>query len=187
MWRAVDAALEYDPTPWPAFQPADGDRAADSDRRYAKLEAAYTGSDRWRPTVTVTTARAADVQFADGARSASTLGERVTATLSSNFALSDAHFLNATAERETHRFRQRGAPTPFGDPNQSQRLTARGAAVEYQYRGMRTFGSLSARFDRHDAFDDAFAWMVSAGRLKAGVARGSDTRGDDSFDEPPPG
>ena len=164
VWRAVDAALEYDPTPWPAFVPADGDRAADSNRRYGKLEAAYEGSSRWRPTLTVTTARAADAQFADGVRTASTLGERVTATLSSNFALADAHFLNATVERETHRFRQRGAPTPFGDPNQHQRLTARGAAAEYQYRGSRTFGSLSARFDRHDAFDDAFAWHAAVAR-----------------------
>lgn len=178
VWRAVDAALEYDPTPWPAFRPADGDRAADSDRRYGKLEAAYAGSERWRPSLTVTTARAADAQFADGDRIASTLGERVTATLSSNFALADAHFLNATAERETHRFQQRGAATPFGDPNQSQRVTARGAAVEYQYRGTRTFGSLSARFDRHNAFDDALAWhaalarALGPGRAFASVATG---------------
>ena len=162
--RAVEAELEYDPTPWPAFVPADGDRAADSERRYGKLEAAYQGFQRWEPTLTVTAARAADAQFADGLEIASTLGERVTVSFSNNFALAAAHFLNATVERETHRFRQRGASTPFGDPNQRQRLEARGAAVEYQFRGARTFASLSARFDRHDAFDNAFAWHAAIAR-----------------------
>ena len=162
--RAVSAEVEYDPTPWPAFRPADGDLVADSERRYGKIEAGHTGFERWRPTLTVTAARATDVQYADGGRTASTLGERVTATFSNNFVLADAHFLNVTAERETHRFRQRGAATPFGDPNQRQRLAARSGALEYQFRAPRTFASLSARFDRHDAFDDAFAWHAAIAR-----------------------
>ena len=162
--RTVSAKLEYDPSPWPAFRPADGDLTADSERRYGKIEAGYVGFGRWRPTLTVTAVRAADAQYAAGARTASTLGERLTATLSSNFALADAHLLNATVERESHRFRQRGTPSPFGDPNQSQRLTAHGAAVEYQFRAVRTFASLSARFDRQDAFDDAFSWHAAIAR-----------------------
>ena len=162
--RAVDAELEYDPTPFPAFVPADGDRGADLRRRYAKLEASHTGSARWQPTLTVTTARAHDVQFADGTQIAATLGERVTTTFSNNFTLSTAHYLNATLERESQRFRQRGAVTPFGNPNQRQQVDARGAAAEYQFRGPHTFASLSARFDAQDEFDDAVAWNAAIAR-----------------------
>ncbi len=176
--RTVSAELEYDPSRWPTFRPTDGDLTADSERRYGKLEAGYTRSDRWQPTLTVTAVRAADAQYADGARTASTLGERVTATFSNNFTLADAHFLNATIERETHRFHQRGTPSFFGDPNQRQRLTAQGAAMEYHFRAPRTFASLSARFDRHDAFDDAFSWhaalarALGPGRVFANVGTG---------------
>ena len=162
--REVEADLEYDPTPFPAFVPADGDRGADSRRRYAKIEARHAGSERWQPTLTVTMARAHDVQFEDGMQTESTFGERVTTTLSNNFTLSARHHLNATLERDSQRFRQRGAVTPFGDPNQRQRAAARGAAAEYQFRGARTFASLSARFDAQDEFDDAVAWNAAIAR-----------------------
>ncbi len=178
VFRNVDAEVEYDPTPFPAYIPADGDNHTESDRRYAKAEASHAGIGPWAPRLTVTSARTADVNVETRSRT-ETSGEKTAIAFSNNFALGDAHRLNATAELERQRFTQRGEATPFGDPNQRQDTRTASIAAEYQYRARHTLVSLSARFDANDQFDDSTAYhlgiarAVGPGRLLANVGTGT--------------
>ena len=177
VFRGVEAEVEYDPTPFPAYVPADGDNLTMSDRRYAKLEASHPGTGVWEPTLTITGARAGDENIEARGRT-ETLGEKTAITFSNNFAFTDAHRLNATAELERQRFTQRGQATPFGDPNQEQDTRTGSVAAEYQYRSRNVLASLSARHDANDEFDNAaayhagIAWAVGPGRLFANVGTG---------------
>ena len=161
--RGVDAEVEYDPTPFPAYIPADGDNYTESDRRYAKVEASHAGIGPWAPRLTFTSAVAGDENFEPVSRT-ETSGEKTAIAFSNNFALGDAHRLNATAELERRRFTQRGQATPFGDPNQQQDTRTASIASEYQYRTRYTLLSLSARFDSNDQFDDSTAYHVGVAR-----------------------
>ena len=175
--RGVDAEVEYDPTPYPAYIPADGDNLTESDRRYAKLEASHPGTGFWAPRLTITGARAGDENIETASR-ISTIGEKTAIAFSNNFTLGDAHRLNATAELERQRFTQRGAATPFGDPNQQQSTRAASIATEYQYRTRYALTSVSARYDANDQFDNSAAYHVGVaravgpGRLFANVGTG---------------
>ena len=177
VFRGVDAEVEYDPTPYPAYIPADGDNITESDHRYAKLEASHLGVGFWQPRLTITEVRAGDENIETTSRIL-TLGEKTAIAFSNNFALGDAHRLNATAELERQRFTQRGAATPFGDPNQQQGTRTASVAAEYQYRTRYALASVSARYDANDQFDNSaayhlgVAWAAGPGRLFANVGTG---------------
>ena len=177
VFRGVDAEVEYDPTPYPAYIPADGDNITESDHRYAKLEASHLGVGFWQPRLTITEVRAGDENIETTSRIL-TLGEKTAIAFSNNFALGDAHRLNATAELERQRFTQRGAATPFGDPNQQQGTRTASVAAEYQYRTRYALASVSARYDANDQFDNSAAYHVGVaraagpGRLFANVGTG---------------
>ena len=162
--REMHARSEFDPAPFPAFLPTDGDLATHAARRYLKLEAMAEGGAHWLPRFTLTRARSHDETKAEGRTTAALRGERTTLTFSNNFALGEGHLLSATLERERQRFRQRAAATAFGDPNQRQGTTTNSAALEYQHRRRSTLFTLAGRWDANSAFADAAAWRVGASR-----------------------
>ena len=178
VFRGVDAEAEYDPTPFPAYIPADGDNLTVSDRRYVKFEASHSGTAFWEPRLTVSGARSGDENI-ESTRRTVTFGEKTAIAFSNNFAFSDAHRLNATGELERQRFTQRAEATPFGDPNQEQDIRTTSIAAEYQYRTGYALASLSARYDANDEFDNStayhagLAWAVGPGRLFANVGTGT--------------
>ncbi|MCY3818057.1 MAG: TonB-dependent receptor [Gammaproteobacteria bacterium] len=176
--RGVDAEVEYDPTPFPAYIPADGDNITESDRRYAKFEASHSGVGSWEPRLTITGARTRDENI-EATRRTATVGGKTAFAFSNNFAVGDAHRLNATAELERLEFTQRGRATPFGDPNQRQATRTASVAAEYQFRTRYALASVSARFDANDEFDNStayhagIAWALGPGRLFANVGTGT--------------
>ena len=178
VFRGLEAEVEYDPTPFPAFIPADGDNVTASDRRYAKLEASHSGNGFWAPRLTISGARSGDENI-ESARRTETVGEKTAVAFSNNLVFSDAHRVNATAELERRRFTQRAAATPFGDPNQEQDSRTASIAAEYQFRTGYALASLSARYDANDQFDNSaayhagLAWAVGPGRLFGNVGTGT--------------
>lgn len=176
--RAVGAESEYDPTPFPTYLPTDGDAEGHGRRRYFKLQARRDGRGRWRPTLAITRARSHDATFADGTAVGTVLGERQTLSFANEFAPSDAHRIAFTLEREREHFRQRAAATRFGDPNQTRRIVADSAALEYQFHAGDAMATVAARFDANSAFGDAHAWRTGVawrrrhGRLFANVGTG---------------
>ena len=121
----------------------------------------FNASDKMQSWLTIASSRDHNKQYADGAFTDGTVGERHTATFATNFHF-DNQRVNVTAELERERIEQTGTASFFGDPNQRQRINAKGIAAEYQLEAGRFALSASARADTSDAFDDAFAYRLGA-------------------------
>jgi len=86
---------------------------------------------------------------------------------------SDLDRLTIALEHEREKFRQRGAASPFGDPNQDQELDNTGAVLEYLANPTARLAlSGSVRHDDNSDFDDATTYRLSvAYALLPGVVR----------------
>jgi vitamin B12 transporter len=88
--------------------------------------------------------------------------------------------LTVAVDHERQEFSQRGEPSFFGDPNQDQRLSTTGYAVEYLAFVGDLAVSASARHDDNSDFDDVNTWRATASwalpatdsRLHASVGTG---------------
>ena len=159
--RFTDFDADYDPTPAPRFLPADGDRKATGRMGVVHATLRFHAGDHVETWLTLASSRDRNKQFADGTFTEGTVGRRDTAMLAANFHLDSQH-VNVTAEVERERIEQTGTASFFGDPNQRQRISARGIAAEYQVEVGRLALSASARADSSDAFDDALAYRLGA-------------------------
>lgn len=81
--------------------------------------------------------------------------------------------LALAVEHEREEFTQRGAATPWGDPNQDQALHATGYAIEYVgVIGPDLAWSASARHDDNSDFGDVNTWRATVSwRLEGGATR----------------
>ena len=129
--RLADTDVDYDPTPGPLYLPTDGDRNARGRTALILGTLRFNASDEIRSWLTVASSRDRNRQYADGASTDGTVGRRDTATFGTNLHF-DVQHVNVTAEFERERIEQTGTAGPFGDPNQRQRINARGFATEYQ-------------------------------------------------------
>ncbi|MDE0660197.1 MAG: TonB-dependent receptor [Gammaproteobacteria bacterium] len=159
--RLTDTDVDYDPTPGPRYLPADGDRNAQGRSEVVHGALRFSATDNIESWLTLASSRDRNRQYADGAFTDGTLGRRDTATLATNFDF-DIQRVNVTVELERERIQQTGAASPFGDPNQRQRINGKSIAAEYQVEIGRFGFSASARADSSDAFDDAFAYRLGA-------------------------
>ena len=175
--RHVEGEVEFDPAPFPAFVPADGDRSTEFERTLlglrADLEAgAFTHGLRIEHF-------ASDYdEFADGSRTNGRGGERTRALLQSSVAftagLPGTQRLTVLGEIEREEFEQDGAPSPFGDPNQRQDLTHRSLLAEWRWSARTGLhASAVVRRDFNDAFDDATHYdLALRGTLPAALGDG---------------
>ena len=162
--RWSDARVEYDPSPPPRFVPSDGDRTTRNRTALLKAEVRLKGLGRVAPVLTLARFDADLLNRADGAATNAYAGRRDRVTLSANV-LFDRQRINLAAEAETERFEQRGAATPFGDPNQRQRTATASIIGEYQVDFSRLAATASLRRDFNDAFEHAFAYRVGVTTL----------------------
>ena len=121
-----------------------------------KIEASYIDFDTWTPKILLAKTHMHSENSADGVETDSTTGDRTTMTFSNNFDLALHHSLNATAEHEVQKFKQRGAPP------QDQKIKTTSAAGEYQYGIEKFLLSVSGRYDDNDAFDNSFVYRAGA-------------------------
>lgn len=159
--RFTDFDVDYDPTPAPRYLPADGDRQASGHAAFVVATVHFNASENVDTWLSLASSQDRNKQFADGTLTDATVGRRDTATLATNVHF-DTQRVNLTAEVERERIEQTGTASFFGDPNQRQRISARGIAAEYQVELGRLGLSASARTDSSDAFDDAFAYRLGA-------------------------
>lgn len=159
--RRTDTHVEYDPTPGPRYLPTDGDRHAEGQATWVHGTLRFNVSDTVESWLTIAGSRDRNKQYAQGNFTDGTVGRRDSAMFATNFHF-DSQRVNVTAEFERERIEQSGAASPFGDPNQRQRISAKGLATEYQLEVGRFALSASARADSSDAFDDAFAYRLGA-------------------------
>ena len=159
--RLTDTDVDYDPTPGPRYLPADGDRNARGRSGLIHGTLRFSATDHIESWLTVASSRDRNRQYADGAFTDGTVGRRDSATLAANFRF-ESQRINVTTEFERERIDQIGTASPFGDPNQRQRINAKSVAAEYQAEVGRFGFSASWRADSSDAFEDAYAYRLGA-------------------------
>lgn len=177
----LDASVEFDPSPPPRYLPQDGDVRTDDRQAVLQASARYLGHENVTPWVTIASQRTDMTNFADGAITTTFGGRRDLARGAANILWGESdtanHGVNLIVDVERERFAQTGAASPFGDPNQRQRMTTAGLGGEYQLRLPWVSLSASLRHEWNDAFANALAYRLGAtteGRLRffASLGRG---------------
>ena len=165
----LDAEVEFDPSPPPRYVPQDGDRRTEDRQTVLQASARYLGHAHVTPWLTFASLRTTMRNFADQALTNTWGGQRDLARAAANVLWGETaatgaakHGLNLLVELERERFAQTGAASPFGDPNQRQRMTTASVAGEYQLRLPRLSLSASLRRERNDAFANALAYRLGA-------------------------
>ncbi len=167
--RHTIAEKDFDPAPFPAFVPADGDRESESTQTYimgrAKLDLFDGG---WQHIASVAFTDTDNDNFADGEENTSTQGEKLkfsyqTSIFFDTTTFADAsHTVTLAIETETEKFKQTGKPSFFGNPNQEQRFTNNGYVAEYRLDLWdRLFISTSVRYDDNDLFENPITYRGS--------------------------
>lgn len=157
--RHLDAEVEFDPAPFPAFVPADGDEETDLSRTLLGLRAEYDAGAGWTHALGLETLASDYDDFAGGQRAGGRSGSRdrafLRSTLDYEAGLPGAQRFTLLGELESEEFEQDGTATAFGDPNQEQDLLHRSLLAEWRWE---TPGgahlAAAARRDWNQAFDD---------------------------------
>ena len=76
-------------------------------------------------------------------------------------ATGESHRVSVRAERESEDFKQRGAASFFGDPNQNRDASTSSIAVEYRFDQDNLHLSLSGRHENNSEFDDSSSWRAT--------------------------
>jgi vitamin B12 transporter len=163
--RQVRTRSDFDPVSFVTGLPEDGDRQNRHEEMLAAISADLFDPDgAWQQRFTASWFDTANRTLTDGARTAATDGERWQATSVTGVALGARAHVTLVLEHERERFNQRGEASFFGDPNQSQRLRATSAGLEYRVTPIdRLDLSVSGRYDVHSEYEDGRSVRLAAG------------------------
>ncbi len=159
--RITRSWTDFDPTPYPAFVPIDGDLRNDTDTRLIGISGIWDGSDYWTPNIHLATTRARLSNVSDGAISDGSIGKRSNITFSNNFRLLNNRRLNLTVGHHSEELLRHGVPSVYGDPNQIQQTQSSNIAAEYLYTGQPVTASVSIRRDHNSLFGNATTYGMS--------------------------
>ena len=156
--RQVNAQSEYDPTPFPDFVPVDGNLELEVRQRLFGLTASLAAQPGWNHRVSLKRYDSRNDNRTDGARDSSSDGDKTQMTYQGDHSFDlgpTTDRLTWAYEYVTEGFNQRGAASPFGDPNQNQHMDTRSVIGEYVIDWNWASASLSARHDDNSDFDDS--------------------------------
>ncbi|HEY5681008.1 MAG TPA: TonB-dependent receptor [Pseudomonadales bacterium] len=154
---------DFDPIPFPAFQPRDGDRVSKHDEYLGSVAATWHGDERFEQQIRLSYFDTDNRSFADGARESRTAAARFKATSLTRLRASSRHAVTLMLEHEKERFEQRGAPSIFGDPNQNQSVRTNSLALEYLWAPLDDLSlALSARTDDNSDFENKESYRAAA-------------------------
>ncbi len=137
--RRVDNERQFDPAPFPAFVPADGDRITQTEQTYARLQASLAlFDDRWQHRLGAALTETDNDNIFSGVRDSFNAGRKFRMDYQTSFIFETPQFghaehtLTFAMDREVEDFEQRGTASFFGNPNQVQSIASHGYAVEYR-------------------------------------------------------
>ena len=162
--RLTRSWADFDPTPYPAFVPIDGDLRSDTDLRLIGLSGIWDGSDFWTPNIHLATTRAQLSNVSEGTISNGSIGKRLTVTFSNNFRLWNDQRLNVTVGHHSEELFRHGVPNEYGDPNQNQQTQSSNIAAEYLYTGQPVTASVSIRRDHNSLFGNCLLYTSPSPR-----------------------
>lgn len=184
--RHTDAEAQFD-DPVPSGLPSDADRSSRTGLSLLAATGRWTPSrSTWRHELKASLASTDTETFDAATSTGSTALEKRAVSLQSNVQLGPARSevgqeLTVAVDHKEREFRQRGTATPFGDPNQKQRMDVSGAVLEYRVRRPGRWSlSASARHDRNSDFEDVTTYRATGlyrlpgdrTRLRAGAGSG---------------
>jgi vitamin B12 transporter len=155
--RDVRTRSDFDPVSFVTGLPEDGDRQNRHDETLALIGLDVSGGEeRWQERLTVSWFDTTNRTRSDGERSASVDGRRVAVSSVTRLPLAPNQHVEVLLEHQREAFEQRGEPSFFGDPNQSQKLRTTSAGLEYFIEPSdRLRFSISGRHDRNSEFRDS--------------------------------
>lgn len=171
--RGLTADVDYDPTPFPDFVPADGDDTQEIDHGLARIDLRLRTDSPWQHRITADYFDSSNTTLADGRRASGNDADRYRLGYQSSWTVQTGDLQQDVIlgyEYERERFRQRGAASAFGDPNQNQHVDNQAIVGEWVGTlagGMRL--NVSARHDDNSAFRDATSYRIAT-RLPASRA-----------------
>lgn len=167
--RVLRAAIQFDPTPAPAYLPVDGNQDSRVDRILAGLHLDIAPGDgplgAFAHRLTLERLGSEYVNRDQGRVTDTRRGDRARLGWQSGLdyraLVPGRQHLTLSMEIEQEGFAQRGAVTPFGDPNQKERLTHRSALAEWRWAAPGDVHLAAVvRRDFNDSFADATHWRL---------------------------
>ena len=161
--RHLSARSDFDPAPFPAFVPVDGPNHTEHASTLVALRGAREDlAGGWSAHTDVSLLRTNNLGYAGSVRTGFSDGERRKVSLIGRSAGDAATQLSLIGEYEQERFEQRGSASPFGDPNQSQRIEQWSAGADWRLAlSTRLTVALSGRFDGNSDFEDSVSHRVA--------------------------
>jgi len=163
MLRLMNGRTDFDPTPFPSFQPRDGDNESEHDEDMASLTIDWHGRGRLEHRLQMSYLQTENRSYTDGLRDSKTAAERIKATAITRFRPDDRQAITLLLEYEKETFRQIGSASFFGDPNQKQAVETSSLAVEYLAKPLSNLAlTLSARGDDNTDFNNTVSFRAAA-------------------------
>ncbi len=173
--RHTDARRDFDGVDFESTGlPIDADLHSDVIVDYVRLGARFQALGALDSELRATWLGSDTENFTGGVEDSENEAEKYAVYYQSSLPLrGELDRLTFALEHEREKFRQRGAATAFGDPNQDQELDNTGAVIEYLANPTgRLSLSGSVRHDDNSDFDDATTYRLSAAYgLVPGVTR----------------
>ncbi len=162
--RRLRANADFDPAPFPAFLPVDGDNHTEHDSTLIGLTGRLLNlPGNWSQHLTISQLTTKNLGYADATRTGYSDGERRKVSSISRWQQQSSAHVDLILEYEQERFAQRGSASAFGDPNQRQRTDQWSAGAEWAFAPVERLGlSLSARFDSNSDYDDSVSYRLAA-------------------------
>jgi len=171
--RRARTESDFDPTPFPAFLPVDGDRQNRHDERLALVGLDVANSSgTLEEHLILSYFKTHNSTEADGLRTASNTGKRWKLQSVTRWQPDPRYHVDLLLEHEKENFKQRGEPGFFGDPNQRQDFDTSSAGIEWLAEVMEGWQvAASARYDVNSQFQNSDSLRLSTRYLlRAGTA-----------------
>ena len=166
--RYSDATVEFDDFDFATGLPADADRESDDELLLLGASARVTLFDeRWSQSLRLTLLDSSHQRASDGLDAGFTGAEKRGIYYQSTWQITpEKHQLVVAIDHEQEKFKQRGEPSAFGDPNQNQKMHSTGYVAEYLGQPLANLTvSASARHDDNSDFDGVTTYRVTSSYL----------------------
>lgn len=162
--RRISTDSDFDPAPFPAFLPVDGDNHTEHESTLAGVTARLLdlpGNLSQHLSLSLLTTN--NLGYAGATRTGYSDAQRRTVTSISRWQPGDQSHLDLVLEYQQERFEQQGIASFFGDPNQKQRVEQYSGGLDWRFTPLPALAlSVSARFDSNSDFDDSVSYRFAA-------------------------
>ena len=164
--RLTDSTIQFDSTDFLVTGlPTDTDRSSESRQNYAKASATIDSGNWITHSIKLTYLDTNSENYFDGSSVSSLSAQKLGLYYQGDFSLPGSldDTLTFALDHEGADFSQRGAASPFGDPNHAQSLDTTGYILEYRANPTDALNlSAAARHDQSSDFDRVTTYRLTA-------------------------